>query len=205
MALKTVEDFVTAYHHADYRWEELDKPLIRFFAENPRHEDVKIVFGKITLVNRTYNTNLHMAGDEAEWRLARHFVSTSVDKIISPFQAVKRFGRHMLSDLMAVHSDLVSSANEVTHRNENSFCSKYLSFHFPETVPIFDQYAYVTSRRLIGSSLMRGMYLGQKNADYGYHCQAVATLVEALETSGVKDWRIKLIDNILYADRDHSV
>jgi hypothetical protein len=66
MALKTVEDFVTAYHHADCRWEELDKPLIRFFAENPRHEDVKIVFGNITLVNRTYNTNLHMAGDEAE-------------------------------------------------------------------------------------------------------------------------------------------
>ena len=92
---------------------------------------------------------------------------------------------------------------KVANRVENSFISKYLHFHFPESVPIFDSYAYDVSWQLAAAptSEQRACYDKRVNWKYAYHCGALLEIMSTLQKYGVKLPSLKLIDVLLYGTR----
>lgn len=201
VSMNCVDDFVSGYASAGLWWEALDRPILRACKEYPTHSDAREVFGKVALVNRAYRANLQMGVKDAEWKLAELLVNDNADKVISPLSCVSAFSRDTLETILAVHDDLVRLTYRVTNRVENSFCAKYLSFHFPEVVPLFDGYAYACSWRLMKERLPRGLYRDRWNVDYGYHCEAVLALVEVLHERGIRKPVLKLVDSVLYGAR----
>lgn len=159
------------------------------------------MFAKIALVNRLYSTNLQWAGANIERRLAEHLVKARVDDGLVPLRQIEKLDRSSIAPVVGVHEWLVEAVKKVTRRVENSFCAKYLSFHFPKCVPIFDGYAYENSWRVVKSQLPRGLYPDNWNRDFAYHAEAVLRLTDVLVGAGITDYSLKRIDYVLYSAR----
>lgn len=198
MKIRNLKGFLAAYEKTEYWWEPLDRPIQWACRTMAGHTNQEEVFGKIALVNRTYRTNLHLGASGAEWKLAGVYVDKRVDNILAPLARIKEFSRDSLPPVVEAHERLVRLSYAVTKRVQNSFCAKYLSFHFPHAVPIFDNKAYNTSWRLVGRQLPNNPYPENWNSDYIYHCQAILLLMDYLRQQGYKDPNLKLIDNVLY-------
>lgn len=211
MKLKKVKDFIQAYknvcnHREDYYYyEPLDQAIFNACRKMQRHTNKNEVFAKIALVNRTYGANfgryLGRAGKYPEWRLAEKFVRGKIDDLLLPLKSIGHFNRNSIDTIVRTHEKLVTVTYSITKRTENSFCSKYLSFHFPKIIPIFDFYSSDASWNLAGKEVKAARFDENWNCDYGYHCEAVLLLIKALLESGIKDPDLKLIDCVLYGER----
>jgi len=144
---------------------------------------------------------LGRAGKDAEWRLAKTFVRANIDNELLLLKHIRRFNRNSIDTIVQTHETLIQIVYTITRRTQNSFCSKYLSFHFPKIVPIFDSYSYTTSWNLTGRQVKATRFDENRNYDYGYHCEAVLLLVEALLRSGINNPDLKLVDCVLYGER----
>jgi hypothetical protein len=199
VSINNLNDFRSAYTTATYWWEPQDRPVIwACTKEMPNHSNVNEVFAKVSLVNRLYRANLHMGAKSAEWKVAETLVNERFDMSLSALRALSAFDPASLPTVLDAHECLVKIARSVTERTENSFAAKYLSFHFPAVVPIFDNNAYATGWKLVGRRLSSELYTNRLNCDYGYHCEAILLLVDHLKEHGVNEPNLKLIDNVLY-------
>lgn len=202
MKLKQMKDFIKGYGNADYYFRQIDEAILHACRKNPSHNKKEEVFAKIALINRTYGANLdRYLGREAEWRLAERFVHKKLDSRLLPLKEIRRFNRNSIDTIVQTHEELVKVTYSITKRVQNSFCSKYLSFHFPKIIPIFDSYSYTASWNLVGKQVKAARFDENWNYDYGYHCEAVLLLVEALFRSGIKNPDLKLVDCVLYEER----
>lgn len=215
MKLKHVKDFIRAYENVcndreDYYYSEpLDQAILRACRKNPNHHSRNNVFAKIALVNRTYRANLgrYLGSAEKypEWQLAKIFIQKDIDGLLSPLKHIRCFNRSSIDKIVQAHEKLVEVTYLVTNKAENSFCSKYLRFHFPKIIPIYDRFSYVASWSLVGKEVKaaRGAtrFDDNKNCEYGYHCEAVLLLLEALLKKGIKDPDLRLVDCVLYGER----
>jgi len=199
--MNTLDDFVKAYQSTDYSWEAMDQVIIRMCDENPGHTQVPEVYAKVALINRAYRANMQMGAKNAEWNVAKLLVDQKSDKFIAPLRVLPRFGRETISEIVSTHESLVQLVHTVTNRTTNSFASKYLSFHAPRVVPLFDSNSYKVAQQLVGDRVRRELYRGNANWKYGYHCEAVLLLVEALYGRGVDNPNLKLVDCVIYGER----
>ncbi|MCE9637138.1 MAG: hypothetical protein K8T90_15645 [Planctomycetes bacterium] len=193
--MKTIAEFIEAYRRVEYWWHALDEPILELCSRHPEHTDPRIVFGKIALVNRAYRANVQMGTRNAEWKLAEAFVVAGVDAALDPLRAHDRLTAEARPDLFTAHARLVAVARDATGRVTESFCSKYLSFHFPQTAPLFDGIAEQTAKRL---PLADPGPITAPNARYRAHCHRVLELIEGLRASGVADPDVKRLDYVLY-------
>ena len=141
MKLKQIKDFIQAYRNVDdyYYFKPLDQAILYACRKHPDHNNESEVFSKIALVNRTYGANLHRylgrASKDTEWRLAKTFVHEIIDNELLPLKHIRRFNRNSIDTIVQTHDKLIQIVYTITKRTQNSFCSKYLSFHFPKIVP----------------------------------------------------------------------
>src|SRR4051812_22847470 len=121
MERSCIDTFFDAYNKVDYWWRALDSAIFSAVAREPRHTDVEEVYGKVALINRAYRTNLAMAGDDPEWRLAERMVGTEVDKtFMGEIGRLNRFDRNKLPIILQAHEHFVGLTRDVTNRIENS-------------------------------------------------------------------------------------
>jgi len=200
--VRVVDKYVNAIKNARhwYWWKYLDRPILEICKDHPEHVKSELVFAKVALINRVYRTNLQMGSRDAEQRLADKLVAAKADRFISALTRIQTFDRRALPSILAVHETFVRLAYRITGRVENSFCSKYLSFHYPASVLIFDNYAYA-ALKAIRDSVPRGLYPRNWNRRYAYHCEAVLILLDELRDRGINRPNLKLVDHVLYGDR----
>lgn len=199
---RALADFLEAYRSASYDWERLDRILLDACAATPHHTNVGDVFAKVALINRTYRANLQMGAKNAEWDVAERLVRVGFDGTIADVLPPLRLNRETAPLVVDVHRRLVEVCREITGRVQNSFASKYLAFHAPLAVPIFDGWAYKASWDLVGQHATGWLAAKAKpNADYGWHVEAVLLLAEHLRDAGVVDPDLKKIDIVLYGSR----
>ncbi len=215
MKLNHIKDFIQAYRNVDrnvddyYYFRNLDQAILYACKTNPDHNDKNAVFSKIALVNRTYRANLGRylgrAGKDSEWRLAERFVKEQIDNELLPLKHIRRFNRNSIDKIVQSHDKLIKVTYSITKQTNNSFCSKYLHFHFSKIVPIFDSYSYTCSWNLAGREVKATRKATRFddgwNYEYGYHCEAVLFLVESLLRSGIRNPNLKLVDCVLYGER----
>lgn len=205
MKLKQIKDFIQAYRNVNYYFEPIDEAILHVCRKNPYHSNTDEVFAKIALVNRIYRANLSRylgrTGKDAEWRLAERLVQEKLDKNFLPLKDIRRFNKNSIDTIVQTHEKLVKITYSITKKVQNSFCSKYLNFHFPKIIPIFDSYSYAASWNLVGKQVKAIRCDENLNYDYGYHCETVLLLVEALLRSGIRNPDLKLVDCVLYGER----
>lgn len=182
----------------------LDQQIFSLVNRYPDHENLEAVVAKVIFVNRVYRTNLHLSRKGAELRLAKRFVKArkTTDAVVRSVRMLGRFSRKSEPAVSQAHQRLVEVVSRVTQRDEESFCSKYLSFHAPKTVPILDQYAYESAWRLVGHRFERGLFAGTRNRNFRCHAACVLELIDLLGEKGQKRVDLKWLDYVLYSRRD---
>ena len=199
-----IKNFCKAYKNLEkndtYFWKILDEALLFIFKRYPKHNNVEEVFSKVALINRVYRANLHFAGKKnIEAKVAEAFMKHKLDTILKPLNRMTSLTYENLQAIVRVHGQVVSIVKKITKKTNNSFVSKYMNFHFPNIVPIYDQYAYEESWRLIQVDKEEWQkYDDLINYDYGFHCESVFGLLKALRANGVEFPSLKLIDILLY-------
>jgi hypothetical protein len=66
--------------------------------------------------------------------VAKTFVS-GADRVMQPLRALSSLDRRNLRQVVGCHTQLMDRVKKVTGTWTVSFCSKYLSFHFPDVAP----------------------------------------------------------------------
>ena len=193
--MRTIDEFVAAYTEVKYWWHALDEPILALCSRHPGHTDAKIVFGKVALINRAYRANVQMGVSNAEWTLAEALVAVHVDESMSTLASLDRLDAEALPIVLDAHERLVAIAKDATRRVTESFCSKYLSFHFPRLAPMFDSRAEATAKRL---PLSRQTWSRTRNPRYRAHCGRVLELIDALRSAGIADPDLRTLDFVLY-------
>jgi len=201
MAKSETGELVDGYRKVSsgYSFMYLDEALYWLCKKYPDHTDKQKVFGKISLVNNAYRANIQTTKKGAEWALAEYLSENNFDNIISPLKTIPGFDITTCQTVVQLHSEFVKITFKVLGRNCYSFCAKYLYFHFPSAVPIFDRRAYKTAWRLAGSEVGDRPEFDQlRNSDYAYYCACLLKIIERLQTNGIKDPSLKTIDVLLY-------
>jgi hypothetical protein len=181
----------------DHWWRvPFDRAITCACRTSPEHTDVCEVFTKVALINRMYGA--HLGGDarDPEWNVAKEFVEGDADAVLALLRELPAFSAETLPIVVASQAGLVTLARRATGRNEESFCSKYASFHFPEVAPILDRYAEDFARRLTD-----GLCAADGQGRYEQHCRRVLYLADVLRSNAVANPSIKLMDHVLYGTR----
>ena len=197
--MKTLADFLSEYERVQtngYNWEVLDKTLFELCKQIPDHTDAKQIVAKVGLVNRAYRANLQMGTEDAEWKLAQHLKNSDIDEHLTKLRSLASFDESTAPVVLQAHHRLVKLCKEVTGRWALSFASKYLSFHVPRVVPIFDSYSYAEGWKYARGSVASPLP-GKAAEDYRWHTASVLFLANHLRKQGI-DPDVKLIDVVLY-------
>lgn len=116
---KTIQEFVSRFEN-DSRYGLADKVLSNIFRLFPENANIEQVLTKVVLLNGLYNTNVF-----AVVEMAKHIQDQRIDPI-----------------LLSGSSTVVDRVARLTIRGKTrrhySFATKYCSWHFPETYPIYD-------------------------------------------------------------------
>ena len=199
--MKTVQWFINEYRnaHNTYSWPLLDEAIFSTVRKYPLHDDVSSAYAKVVLINRVYRANIQMCRKGAEDLLALGLVKEA-DSLINPLSTLRVFNKESSDIVVDVHNNFVKLIQRSVRTNWicNSFASKYLNFHYPQIVPIFDSNAYSTAWELVGDRLPRGLYMDRANRDFCIFCAYVLELADELRSQGIKHINIKFIDAVLH-------
>ena len=192
-----IDRFIGAYRKYDpnYYYRYIDQAIFLTFQKYPNHTSPEQVFAKISLVNRIYRTNIQRRRKDAEWKLAELLVDKKFDNAITPLKTIKNLDAATLPEIVGIHERFVNIAKKVLRVRATSFCSKYLHFHFPKIIPIFDSKAYETAWKLVGNEINDS---DMGISDYGCYCLTILNLIEKLNIYGIRSANLKAIDYLLY-------
>lgn len=169
---------------------------------SPHHKNACDIYAKVALINRVYRTNLHRRVTEKvpfpELSVARQFTK-GADVAMRPLRSLRSLRRNGLPDLVRCHTELMHLVHEVTKTWEVSFCSKYLSFHFPNVAPIYDLLAWRSARELVPQIDAWRCDPEVLNCDYGYHCLRVLQLLDILKGRVPGRPALRVVDFVLYS------
>lgn len=128
-----------------------DEVLYRMCKEKPLHNDIDIIQSKLLIIGRTYSAAIERkAGPDFRMENAAEILRDSdIDKHIGLLRKIKRVKKCNLGTLLCAHKYLTDVMHEATGLNKRSLASKYLHFHAPKAVFIFDTIAKRNIRGLI--------------------------------------------------------
>jgi hypothetical protein len=193
--------YVELERTGEYPWSALHRMLRQICVGSPCHENENEVYAKIRIINRTYLANLQFGVEEAERKVAQEFIRGNTDSIVAALGRYTQLNRETLPAVLRVHEQLVMLAHRATGKAANSFVSKYLHFHFPDVVPIYDSKAYDLAWKLAPVPESEWIkYKGLVNVDYCCYCPSVVEILSELQTCGVKAPQLELLDFLLYGD-----
>jgi hypothetical protein len=192
--LNFIEIFLEKYAYiADngYSWKLLDQAIFDLVNKYPQHSDLEAVYAKICLINRVYRANMQMAFSGAEIKLAEHFQNRhqTIDGILQSLESLT-FSRESIVQIVMAHKRIEQISFEVLNKKSTSFTAKYLNFHLPDVVPIYDNWSKTNLEKLIGRKISEGAF--------SEYCEGILIIYEELVNKGIRKPSLKIIDCILY-------
>ena len=126
--------------------------LYRMCEEQPLHTVTNIIRDKIWLIGRAYSAAIERkAGKDFNSSVAADVIKASdIDTQISMLRAIKRPTIENLHILLTAHKKLTEIFKEVTGLEKRSLASKYLHFHAPKAVFIYDSIAKRKLLEIVG-------------------------------------------------------
>jgi hypothetical protein len=143
-----VKEIEAASYEPDYSGYS-NEVLYRMCAEQPSHSDVDIIESKLGLIGRAYAATMERkaktdTGEKFNLHDAAHKVvkfGVELDRLISELRKIGRPEFENARILLSTHAWLTARFNDLTKLDKRSLASKYLHFHAPLSVFIFDSVA----------------------------------------------------------------
>jgi hypothetical protein len=129
-------------------WDAGNKVLYDFCASNPRHEEVPVVLAKVWLIGRAYAAAIERRRNKIDQNddfyvneVAPIIIESSIDTWISAAAHFKEPDSSSQHAVLTAHANLTALFKQITNLEKRSLASKYLHFHLPKVVYIFDSRA----------------------------------------------------------------
>lgn len=126
-----------------------DEVLYRMCSERPLHDDMDTIVSKIVLIGRITGASLErgVRPDLKMNDVAQTISRSALDKHIEHLNALDRPTDDNLPVLLEAHQYLTDLLESITGVRKRALASKYLHFHAPKAVFIFDAKADLMLRR----------------------------------------------------------
>ena len=157
------------------RWGLANQTLYDLCKEYPNHTDADQIVAKLWLIGRSYAAAIERrknakgyVGDFYYDTVAPAMISAGqdLDSKIALLNSLKS-----IDDLLDTHAYLMGIFNSLTGMDKRSLASKYLHFHCPEAVFIYDSVASTALRKIVKKPKNIGTYItGNRDAEYVDFC-----------------------------------
>lgn len=131
-------------------------------------------------------------------KVAPMLKASGIDKWIKSLNKINRITHSNMEDLLEIHSRFVKAIEGITDKKKRSLASKYLHFHSPKSVFIYDSIANSEVRSVLSDKKKRFPYI--KGYDDGYSQFVVRCLYlrdEIIEPMLGKEVCPRFIDKVL--------
>jgi hypothetical protein len=173
-------------------WTFGDRILYRMCEEHPAHEKVEVVVGKVWLIGRSHAaaverrvipTDTDRVGNDAfyEFHVAPALIKSDLDLKIQHVRQHPEFSREALPAILEAHQHLLALFEQITKQQKRSLASKYLHFHAPAQVPIYDSIAARMLLRIMPKRRMKRGVPGEFDAPYMRFSLLMLDLREEIE------------------------
>lgn len=130
------------------RSDVLNDVLYKLAFDYPEHRNAEEIYAKVCIIGRTYSASLERgAGHDPDdgkfyWdNIIPAIKAAKLDKLLDQVRGFKRVTAEKLPAILNVHKKLVDTIGGVTGKDNRSFASKYLHFHFEKLFFIYDSRA----------------------------------------------------------------
>jgi hypothetical protein len=188
--------------------------LYRMCRDQPKHDDAKVVSGKMILIGRTYAASPERAIKAKDSRrdqntfevLAKALCKSDLDRWLDDIPLHDRFNEAMLERVIEVHDALVGKIDQslrtITTKSpkiQRSFCSKYLHFHRPNAFPIMDSLALKGLKLSLPKSARPKSEKRHEltDRDYATFCERWLRFVQKNPSIAGSPWTPRTIDHYL--------
>lgn len=141
------------------RWEFGNNILYKMCEENPLHNDADVLIGKILLIGRSYAAAIERRKNADDYK-SDDFYSDVVapkmleigDELDNRIKSLKNNTGVIfdcIPEILSTHKFLMDAFKEMTGLEKRSLASKYLHFHCPEKIFIYDSRAKEAIRKIV--------------------------------------------------------
>jgi hypothetical protein len=193
----------------DSRWTFGNSILYKMCKDNPKHTDPDVIVGKIWLIGRSYAAAIERRKDANQETDNFYFdivapnmkrIGIKLDKKIS---TLSKSSSSDIENLLTTHKFLTDEFNKISHLQKRSLASKYLHFHCPKKVFIYDSRANNAINKLVVrpyKSVLNNLSPLEYDKEYGKFVCKVLELKHFLETELKKRLSPRDIDNFLLSE-----
>ena len=136
--------FVTAALRRHSHWELGNDVLYQLCRRHPEHHSVDEIVAKVWLIGRSYAASIERRRGKKKKKGEDFFLdqvgprirSARVDRWLAP---IKDLRRPNATVVVPVQRRLTDLFRQISKQDKRSLASKYLHFHFPRSVYIFDE------------------------------------------------------------------
>ena len=189
-------------------WEFGNSILYKMCDENPEHNDLDVVVGKIWLIGRSYAAAIERRkGGKKTGDFYFDVVAPKMKKIGNELdKKIKELSQpsaNHVDDLLCTHKFLTDVFSDISQLQKRSLASKYLHFHCPSKVFIYDSRARDAIHKFVkrpDKSILKKLQSDKYDKDYGDFACRILELKNFLETKLKKSLTPRDIDNFLLSD-----
>lgn len=138
--------FVKSALERQSAWDLGNQTLYNLCRRHPDHKSVDVIVAKMWLIGRSYASSIERRRDSESVRGDDFYLDTVGPRIKHAgidtwFDAVRELRRPDPTVVVPVHKRLTDVFREISGLEMRSLASKYLHFHFPRAVYIYDERA----------------------------------------------------------------
>lgn len=138
--------FVKSVLDRQSAWDLGNQTLYNLCLKHPDHRSVDVIVAKMWLIGRSYASSIERRRDSQSAKGDDFYLDTVGPRMKRSgvdmwFGVIRELRRPDLSVVVPVHKRLTDVFREISGLEMRSLASKYLHFHFPRAVYIYDERA----------------------------------------------------------------
>lgn len=176
--------------------------------ENPYHKDSDVVVGKIWLIGRSYAAAIErrkdgIKTDDFYFDVVAPKMRKIGKKLDKEIKELSQPSANHIINLLRTHKFLTDVFTNISNLQKRSLASKYLHFHCPQKVFIYDSRARDAIHKLVerpDKSVLSPLQLDKFDKEYGDFVCRIIELKKFLEAELNTKLSPRDIDNFLLSD-----
>jgi hypothetical protein len=203
----TDEQIGNAVGAVSYPWSVGDDVLYDLCERFLDHSDVKVVVAKLWMIGRAYSAAIERLGKPEDLttsdlyaRVAESMISSDVDRHIQKLRGLGPLSEGNAQEVIASHKYLADTLRANTGKYPRSLASKYLHFHAPEAVPIFDSYTQKTICESLPRWCDQSGLSRLDDKDYSSFVARVINVLDRIEREHGTRLTVKQLDRLLWIE-----
>jgi hypothetical protein len=190
-------------------WNLGNEALYELCRKHPEHRDDDAILAKVWLIGRSYAASIERRrrkpsenGDEFYLdRVAPAIKRAGVDRWFEPLRVLRRPNP---AAVIPVHKRLTELFEHISGLEKRSLASKYLHFHFPRAVYIFDDRVSRGIRRVTPALRLRALPFNPCDDPYARFFLRCAQFHEEIEQLMERRLSPREVDTVLLAVADRE-